>query len=619
MPRVLLVCVLLAAARLFAAESAPAPVNAYARQALSLNGAWRIIIDPYDNGYFNYRRQPHDASPNPTAGYFLDRQPADRSELLEYNFATSPTLLVPRDWNSQDARLLYYEGSLWYRRTFDFTPSMPDRRVFVYFGGANYETDVYLNGQKLGHHVGGFTPFAFEVTGLLRPTGNSLVARVNNQRHADGVPTDNTDWWNYGGLTRDVMILETPAAFIRDYFLQLKPGAADRVAGYVQLDGARGAQPVKIEIPELHVSTDATTDAAGRAAIEFALKGAELWSPENPRRYEVILSAGVDTPGAAGADRLSEQIGFRTIATRGTDILLNGKPVFLRGICLHEENPLRGGRATTPADDRLLLTWAKELGCNYVRLAHYPHNEHMARLADEMGLLLWEEVPVYWTIHWENPDTFANAANQLTELITRDKNRASVIIWSLANETPVTPARTEFLTKEAALARRLDPTRLISAAMERSDDPADPNVRHVKDPLADVVDIVSFNEYIGWYTALPDDCAKTRWVIEYNKPVLISEFGADAAQGLHGDRLTRFSEEFQEDFYRQSLAMLTKIPQLRGMTPWILCDFRSPRRPLPGVQDGWNRKGLIGENGTKKKAFHVLQKFYAEKAAEAAR
>jgi beta-glucuronidase len=609
MSRVFFFCALVSGTRLFAGEAAPAPLNACARQALSLNGTWHIIIDPYDNGYFNYRRQPHDASPNPTAGYFLDRKPADRSELVEYDFDRSPTLLVPRDWNSQDARLLYYEGSVWYRRTFDFTPSAPDRRVFVYFGGANYETDVYLNGKKIGRHVGGFTPFAFEITGLVRPACNSLVVRVNNQRHADGVPTDNTDWWNYGGLTRDVMILETPPVFIRDYFLQLKPGAADRVAGYAQLDGARDTQKVKIEIPELHLATEATTDETGRAAIEFALNGAELWSPENPRRYEVVLSTG--------ADRLSEKIGFRTIATRGADILLNGTPVFLRGICLHEENPLRGGRATTPADDRLLFTWAKELGCNYVRLAHYPHNEYMARLADEMGLLLWEEVPVYWTIHWENPDTFANAANQLAELITRDKNRASVIIWSLANETPVGPARTEFLTKEAALARRLDPTRLISAAMERSDDPADPNVQHVKDPLADVVDIVSFNEYIGWYVGVPDLCAKTRWVIGYNKPVLISEFGADAAQGLHGDRLTRFSEEFQEDFYRQSLAMLTKIPQLRGMTPWILCDFRSPRRPLPGIQDGWNRKGLIGENGTKKKAFYVLQQFYAEKAAEA--
>jgi len=240
----------------------------------------------------------------------------------------------------------------------------------------------------------------------------------------------------------------------------------------------------------------------------------------------------------------------------------------------------------------------------------------MARVADEMGILLWAEVPVYWTIHWDNPATYANAENQLTELITRDRNRASIIIWSMANETPISPARTVFLKKLVAHTRTLDPTRLISAAMERHSPPEDPSTNIVEDPLAEVTDLVSFNQYIGWYVGVPDDCAKAKWIINYNKPVIISEFGGDALQGMHGDRRTRFTEEFQADLYRQTLPMLEKIPQLRGMTPWILCDFRSPRRALPQVQDGWNRKGLIGENGTRKQAFAVLQEFYARKAAE---
>jgi beta-glucuronidase len=204
----------------------------------------------------------------------------------------------------------------------------------------------------------------------------------------------------------------------------------------------------------------------------------------------------------------------------------------------------------------------------------------------------------------------------LTELIERDKNRASVVIWSIANETPVSPARTEFLKNLATLTRQLDPTRLVSAAMEVRPDPANHHTKIVEDPLAEFTDIVSFNQYIGWYSGLPDDCQKVTWVIGYDKPVLVSEFGADALQGLHADRLTRFSEELQEDLYRQTLPMLEKIPQLRAMTPWILCDFRSPRRMLPNIQDGWNRKGLIGENGTKKAAFQVLKACYARKAAE---
>lgn len=579
------------------------------REALSLNGRWNTIIDPYDNGYVNYRLDRFDAAENPTGGYFLDRKPATPAELIEYDFDLSPALRVPADWNSQADELHYYEGTVWYRRLFDFTPKTPQHRQFIHFGGANYEADVYLNGRKLGRHVGGFTPFEFEVTGRLRATGNSLVVRVNNQRRPDGVPTVNTDWWNYGGLTRDVRLLETPAVCIRDFVLQLERGGGRTVRGWVQLDGAKAPTAVNVELPGLGVAVSARSDDAGRAGFEFAIPGDSLWSPESPRLHEVVLTAG--------EDRLVDRVGFRTIETRGADILLNGHPVFLRGICLHEENPLRGGRANTPEDARMLLGWARELGCNYVRLAHYPHNEYMARVADEMGLLIWAEVPVYWTIHWDNQGTYANAENQLGELVTRDRNRASVIIWSVANETPVSEPRTRFLSRLAAHARSLDPTRLISAAMEVHADPKDPNTKIVEDPLAEVTDVVSFNQYIGWYVGVPDDCEKVRWVVPYNKPVLISEFGADALQGRHGERTARFTEEFQADLYRKTLPMLECIPQLRGLTPWILCDFRSPRRSLPVVQDGWNRKGLIGENGTRKHAFRVLQEYYAAKAAAA--
>ena len=308
---------------------------------------------------------------------------------------------------------------------------------------------------------------------------------------------------------------------------------------------------------------------------------------------------------ACDTDEVAEQIGFRSIAVRGTDILLNDRPVFLRGICIHEENPLRGGRACTEADARMLLTWAKELNCNFVRLAHYPHNEFMARLADEMGIMVWEEVTVYWTIQWDNPATLENARNQLAEVIGRDRNRGSVIVWSVANETPVGEARTRFLKALVDQARSLDPTRLISAAMEVHSPADDPDTKIVDDPFGEFTDIVSFNEYVGWYDGLPDKCARIKWSIKYQKPVVISEFGADALQGFHADKLTRFSEEYQEDLYRQTLPMLQRLPQLRGITPWILTDFRSPRRPLPDIQDGWNRKGLIGEIGQKKKAFAV--------------
>ncbi|HTZ20019.1 MAG TPA: glycoside hydrolase family 2 TIM barrel-domain containing protein [Opitutaceae bacterium] len=581
-----------------------AVLNPKARLALDLDGKWNAIVDPYDIGFYDYRLQRLDAAPNPRSGFFLDRVPASKSELVEYSFDHSPMLTVPKDWNSQDARLQLYEGAVWYRRLFDFT-AKPGTRVFLHIGAANYESQVYLNGKKLGEHTGGFTPYDLEMTGLLKPAGNSLVVRVDNRRHREGVPTINTDWWNYGGLTREVYLFTTPQTLLSHYTVRLQPGDPTKIEVLAELDGAQLQQEVTVSIPELHLAVSAPSDEQGRVRL-VANVPADLqrWAPEHPKRYAVHVKCA--------SDEVIENIGFRTIEVKGSDILLNGQPIFLRGICLHEENPMRGGRAYSREDAQLLLGWAKELNCNFMRLAHYPHNENMAQLADELGLLLWEEIPVYWTIQWENPATLQNARQQLNDLIVRDHNRASVIIWSVANETPPGEARTNFLRQLVADARALDGSRLVSAAMEVRTAPDNPHRKIVDDPFGEFTDILSFNEYVGWYDGTHESIPQVEWSLKYNKPVVITEFGADALQGYHADNLTRFSEEYQAEVYRKTVPMLRKIPELRGMSPWILCDFRSPRRLLPNIQDGWNRKGLIGENGVKKEAFSVLAGFYAE-------
>ena len=586
--------------------------DVFARQTTSLNGKWNVIVDPYDTGYFDYRRQPYDANGKVTGGYALDKQ-AKGGELIEYNFDTSPTLNVPSDWNSQDDKLFYYEGSVWYRKKFNIVKSAPDHRLFIYFGAANYEADVYFNGKKLGKHIGGFTPFAYEITKLAKAKNNSLVVRVNNNRHAEDVPTVNTDWWNYGGLTRDVLLVETPATFISNFRTRLKAGTTNTIEATVQLDGADKNQTVKINFPSLKIAAEMTADTNGVARFELSTPSLALWSPENPVLNDVIISAG--------ADELKDRVGFRSIATSGTDILLNDKKVFLRGICIHEEVATEGRRAWSEADARMLLSHAKELGCNFVRLAHYPHNEHMARVADELGIMCWEETPVYWTIQWTNAATLANAQQQLKDLIARDQNRASVIVWSVANETPVSEPRTKFLKALVDEARALDGTRLVSAAMEVHSGTMEnhpgalpENHKVVDDPFGEYTDLCSFNQYTGWYDGTLEKIDRTTWTIKYNKPVVISEFGADAKQGLHGDTTTRFTEEYQAELYRRTLPMLERIPGFSGCTPWILFDFRSPRRPLPGIEDGWNIKGLIGHDGEKKLAFDVLKNFYAEKS-----
>jgi len=362
---------------------------------------------------------------------------------------------------------------------------------------------------------------------------------------------------------------------------------------------------VRIEIPEAKIVHTITTDAEGRAAFRFPASLA-LWSPENPKLYDVLV--------ASESDRVRDSIGFRSIEVRGGEILLNGKAIFLRGVSAHEEAPLRTGRAFSSEDARTLLGWVKEMGGNFVRLAHYPHGETMTREADRQGVLVWSEVPVYWTILWDNPATFENARAQLTDNIVRDRNRASIILWSVGNETPISDARTSFLTRLVARVRELDPTRLVTAALEIHYQ--DENTLMIDDPLGRELDVLGCNEYIGWYVGLPDRCDAVQWKTVYDKPLVMSEFGGSAAYGLHGDTLTRWTEEFQESLYEHQVGMLRRIPFLRGTTPWILMDFRSPRRQLPRIQDFFNRKGLVSERGQKKKAFFVMQRFYRELAAE---
>jgi len=568
--------------------------NSDARKTMSLDGQWQTIVDPYESGYYDYRYQP---SPN---GYFKNAKPKTESDLVEYDFDSSSTLKVPGDWNTQSDQLFFYEGSVWYKKSFDYQ-RRPNARVFVYFGAANYIADVYLNGEKLGQHEGGFTPFNFEITNLLRDSGNFLIVKVDNKRRRDAVPTLMTDWWNYGGLTRDVKLIETPATLISDYFIQLQKGSRDRVVGWVKLNGAQFSQRIIVRIPEAGVAKAFATDASGTALVDLTAD-LKLWSPENAKLYDVTIEAETD--------QVRDQIGFRSIETRGTEILLNGRPIFLRGVSIHEEAPFRGGRAYSREDAQTLLGWAKELGANFVRLAHYPHNEHMVREADRMGIMVWSEIPVYWTILWDNPATLENARNQLSEVIARDKNRAAVVIWSMANETPLGEARLSFLRNLVGFARSLDSTRLISAAMERHYVGATTQV--IDDPLGEFLDVLGCNEYVGWYDGLPDKADRLEWRTKYEKPLIMSEFGGDALFGKHGDVLARWTEEYQENLYRHQLAMLKRIPFLRGTTPWILMDFRSPRRPLPKIQDYWNRKGLISNRGQKKKAFYVLQRYYSD-------
>jgi len=565
------------------------------RPSVSLNGDWHFIVDPYATGLYSFHHELR------KDGFFLNGVPETGSDrLLEYDFAKSPTLKVPGDWNSQSAQLFYYEGLGWYQRDFDFQ-SQAHHRTFLHIGAANYKAMIWINGQHVCDHEGGFTDFDCDATQQLHSGKNFIVIAVDAARQADGVPTATTDWFNYGGITRDVALVQVADSFIDDYDLHLNHERT-AILGWVHVEHASPGTTVAVSIPEVNLSVTSQLDHSGRGSIRIPATNLQLWSPEQPKLYRILLSAG--------EDQLHDEIGFRTVETDGQDILLNGKPIFLRGISIHAEAPFRGGRANNDKDVETLLGWARELGCNYVRLAHYPHDQRMTRAADRLGIMVWSEIPVYWAENFDDPAVLKKAQQQLTEEIRRDRDKASIILWSIANETPNTADRTRFLKTLAGNVRDLDSSRLVTAALLVRTVGHD---KYIDDSLGEALDVIGANEYIGWYEQRPEDADTTVWHITYNKPMIMSEFGADAKAGLHGAVTERWTEEYQAGVFRHQMGMLNRIPQLRGLSPWILMDFRSPRRLLPGVQDGYNLKGLISDQGEKKQAFFILQNAYQDK------
>src|SRR5512133_2716324 len=379
----------------FGQSAAPLITNVEHRTTISLNGNWHAIVDMYEAGYNGYH-----AALAAKDTFFANAEPKTKRDLIEYGFEKSATLKVPGDWNSQWPQLFFYEGTVWYERAFRYQPKA-NTRVFLYVGAANYESRIGVNGTIACSHEGGFTPFNCEVTSHLHPGENFVVISVNAVRKRDRVPTMMTDWWNYGGLTRDVQLVEVPNSFVQDYDVQLKKGSQQEITGWVKINSDTPAKvPVTVRIPELAVEKTITPDESGSAKFDLSTKQLDLWTPEHPKLYKVEIEYA--------GNKLEDEIGFRTIEVRGKDILLNGKPVFLRGVSGHEEAPFRSGRANTDEDAKTLLGWVKELGGNFVRLAHYPHNEHMLRMADRMGVMVWSEVPVYWGIDWQNAATLQN-------------------------------------------------------------------------------------------------------------------------------------------------------------------------------------------------------------------
>ena len=616
------------------------------RNLTSLNGEWSYIVDPMNNGL------PESSF---FGGFPKNKTQKTGMELIEYNFETAAKISIPGAWNAADQQLLFYRGPVWLFKKFDYS-KQGNQLTHIYFEGSNFTTKIFLNGQSVGEFKGGYVPFNFDITDYVKEGENILLVLTDNTLNKSTVPTNKTDWWPWGGLIGDVYLIETPQTFILNAFMQLDSETFDKALLKVQLSEPLQNSTVTITIPELKFQQSFLTDSSGTIAEEISFNPI-LWSPDNPKLYKVNISNS--------SDFITDQIGFRSIHINGQQIFLNGKQIKFKGISMHAEPIAEAGPAFSKNHFKKLLKTAKDLNTNFVRAAHYPYSRHLAKTADEIGLMLWEEVPVYWNIDWTNPETYTIAKNQISRLVQRDWNRSSVVVWSVANETPFSPNRMDFLNNLIAEIKLNDETRLTTAALlsgsedqfkllvlalalqgnksewvnakekiifksilEQVNFAEDSSLDFsisIDDPLGESIDLISYNEYFGWYYVTffvdqmqVEEGTLRRLMFEiledikitsiYNKPIHISEFGAGAKYGTTGNKI--WSEEYQANVYRHQLKMISNNPQIQGITPWILKDFRAMLRPLPGIQDFYNRKGLIDENGNKKQAFTVLQDFY---------
>jgi beta-glucuronidase len=553
------------------------------REVESLNGEYNFTVDPYESllrgkWYKGIKENPENHMEIP----------------LDYNFDLYPTMSVPSSWNLKKKELFYYNDTGLYHRTFKYENRGEDK-VFLHLEGAFYRCYVFLNNEYVALHDGGSTPFSVDVTSFIKEGENTLLFAVDASRQSYRLPMENTDWFNFGGLYRDVYLVRTPKVFIKDYFVSLVPdGNLNKIKTEITLSEKIDGE-VELSIEELDFKE--TIKIKNGLGIVESKVDLELWSPENPKLYEVKITLDEN-------ESVTDKIGFREIKVNGLSVTLNGEDIYLKGVSLHEDH-FELGKTTNDDVIRQSIKDLKEMNGNFFRLAHYPHTRRFAQIADEEGLLLWEEIPVYWAIDFSNPITIADARNQMSELIKRDRNRASVIIWSVGNENPDTQERLDFMSGLAKLSHELDSTRLVSAAclVNRAK-------MKLEDRLMDYLDIIGNNEYYGWYEPDFTDLLTILNNTDLKKPVIITEFGAGAKAGNHGTKETLWTEEFQEELYKKQFETIKKCPFIRGTTPWIFVDFRAVRR-LNKYQEGFNRKGLIAEDRkTKKKAYYVTQKHY---------
>jgi beta-glucuronidase len=573
------------------------------RSAADLSGIWHICFDPEADGA--------------SRGW---HKGIDRAQAL--------AIAVPGSWNEQlaEAGYMNYCGDAWYETRFHVPDFGDDRILSLYFGSADFTAEVWVNGQPAGSSSAAMLPFEIPLDGLVRPGGEVLlVVRVNASLNPDGptqgitqatyqaekrprdeyLPAVRFDFFPFGGLNRPVYLVSKPKVQIRDYT------AISSMSGVaVSVDAGDGAEVVVRLVGDTATVEQRTKLIGGSASVNLSPRSPTLWSPDDPYLYTLEI----DLLNADGAvvDQVSQRIGLREFGVQGTQLLLNGQPIQLKGFGKHEESPLHGRGLNLPqlVKDFHLLKW---IGANSVRTSHYPYSEEFLDLADEFGILVVDEVfSINLDFRLVNDATLTNHKAAISQLIARDKNRTSVVVWSLANE-PGYLAETAYRAKSApywkaifAHARAADPTRPMTHA----------NVGYAgnDDPAFAESDIVGLNRYHGWYSEpaqLDRATARLRADFEavaaHGKPVMLFEFGADAMAGQHASYDQMFTEEYQARFIEAYWAEIAAHPAVAGGHVWNFADFRTAQHGRRVVH---NLKGVFTRTREPKMAAWALRKLW---------
>ena len=562
------------------------------RQKISLDGFWDFRFDPKREGE--------------ARGWF------------DGVAATRP-IAVPASWNDQFADERDNLGPAWYQTRFDLPWGWRGQRIYVRFGSVNYLAEVWLNGIKVGRHEGGHLPFDLDLTDHVREADNLLVVRVdgNLTRHTvppGDVPPDplhsfaivhypsvNFDFFPYCGIHRPVLLYTKPSRGIDDVTVITD---IEDSTGIVQIKVAGGVDDATVRVKLRGHGVELVGESAARE-ITFNIRSAALWNIGEPNLYEVIVD--LIREGEV-CDRYLLRIGIRTIKVDGNALLLNGKPIYLKGFGRHEDFFVVG-RGLLPSliiKDYDLMRW---VGANSFRTSHYPYSDEMMDLADQLGVLVIDETPAVGLFFDRDglAQRLALCRQQVREMIARDKNHPSVVMWSLANEphSHFDSAHT-FIRDLYDLAKSLDPTRPITITSHVG----------IKEESFEFLDVVCLNRYYGWYTEAGQIDAGVKRLAEeidaiharYPKPFILTEFGADATAGFHAQPAEMFSEEFQAEMIAAYIDVLRARPFVAGEHVWTMCDFKTAQAVRR--MNGMNYKGVFTRDRKPKLAAHRLKEIW---------